>query len=211
MRGREPFGPRAGDQIALDVAGRVAEIVRLVWADLECARADRLPDEEGCDFTAAQRRRQDLGVEVLHGDGLRIDLVLGQVFRNEPGAGRSDARRDGLAGKILRRLDILAGNDDVAFGVALDHRDGAIVAFDAEEILHARQVAGHDDVALTGLESLEGGRSRREETVCHVETFLLIEALLDRHPDCIIVNRRLAEQGHFQRSILRLCRREAEH
>src|SRR4029079_1235296 len=162
LRGGKPFGPRAGNEIALDVAGCVAEIVRLVRADFERARADWLPDEEGGNFTATERGRQNLRIEVLHGDRLRIDLILGQILRNEPGAGRADTRRNRLAREILRLLDVLAGDNDVALGVALDDRDGAVVAFDTEEILHARQIAGHDDVALAGLECLEGGRSRRE-------------------------------------------------
>ena len=96
---------------------------------------------------------------------------------------------------------------DVAFGIALDRGDGAVVALDAEEVLHARQVAGHDDVALPGLERLERGRAGGKQPVGDVETFLLIEALLERHPDRVIVDGGLAEQRHLQRRLLRLRRR----
>jgi hypothetical protein len=37
LRCGQPFRPRAGDQITLNVTGGVAQVVRLVWADFECA------------------------------------------------------------------------------------------------------------------------------------------------------------------------------
>src|SRR5438067_8489465 len=145
--GAQEFRPRTRDQVALDVAGGIRELVRVVGADLERARADRLPDEEGGDVAFAQRRRQELRVEVLHRHALRIDAVLGQVLGDEPRAGRADARGDGLAGEVFRRADVLARDHDVALGVALYGDKRLVLAGIVEEVLHARQVAGPDDVA----------------------------------------------------------------
>ena len=131
-----------------------------------------------------------------------IDAVLGQILGNEPRPGRADARRDSLAGKILRLGDLLARDDDIAFGVAFDRRDRAVVALDAEEVLHARKVAGHDDVALSGLKRLESGRAGREQPIGDVESFLLVEALLERHPDRVVVDGRLPEQRELERGLL---------
>ena len=133
--------------------------------DFHGARTYRLPDEKGCDFAATQRRRQHLRIEVLHGHRFRIDVVLGQIFGNKPGTGRADAGGDGLADEVLRRLDVVAGDRDIAFGVTLDHCDGAVIAVGTEEILHARQVAGHDDIALAGLESRERRGARGKQPV----------------------------------------------
>ena len=54
---------------------------------------------------------------------------------------------------------------DVAFGVALDHGDRAVVTVHAEKILHAGQVSGHDDVALAGLKRLECGGARGKQAI----------------------------------------------
>src|SRR5262249_7039558 len=53
---RKPFRARARDQVPLDVAGRVGQVVRFVRTNLERARADRLPNEEGGNLASAQRR-----------------------------------------------------------------------------------------------------------------------------------------------------------
>src|SRR6516162_7574972 len=47
LRTRKPFRACACDQVPLDVAGRVGQVVRFVRANLERARTDRLPDEKG--------------------------------------------------------------------------------------------------------------------------------------------------------------------
>src|SRR5438067_695676 len=143
----EELRPRARDEVSLDVASGIRELVRVVRADLERARADRLPDEESGDVAFAKRRRQELRVEVLHRHALRIDAVLGQVLGDEPRAGRADARGDGLAGEVFRRADVLARDHDVALGVALYGDKRLVLAGIVEEVLHARQVAGPDDVA----------------------------------------------------------------
>jgi len=69
--------------------------------------------------------------------------------------------------------------------------------------LHARQVSGHHDVALPGLKRLECGRAGREQAVGDVEALLLIEPLLECYPDRIVVDRRLSEQRHLERRLLR--------
>src|SRR5581483_8421184 len=97
----EELGPRAGDEIALDIALARGELVSVVRADLEGARADRLPYEEGGDIALAERRGQELRIEVLHRHRLRIDAILRQVLGDEPRAGRADARRHRLACQVL--------------------------------------------------------------------------------------------------------------
>src|SRR5215467_2433538 len=104
----------------------------------------------------------------------------------------------------------LSCNSHVAFCVPLDNRDGAVISLDAKEILHARKVAGHDDVALAGLERLECGGAGRKKTVSDVEAFLLIVTFLERHPDRVVVDGGLSEQCHLERRLLRLRRRRAQ-
>src|SRR6185437_6484674 len=102
----KPLRPRAGDQIPLDVARCIGEVMRLIGANLERARSYWLPDEKSGYFAAAERRRQYLGVQTFHGDFIGVDAVLAQVFRNEPRAGRSDACCNCLSDQVLRLLDV---------------------------------------------------------------------------------------------------------
>jgi hypothetical protein len=50
---RQELRPRARDEVALDVAGGVAQDMSVVRADLQGARPDRLPDEKGRDIAPA--------------------------------------------------------------------------------------------------------------------------------------------------------------
>jgi len=43
----------------------------------------------------------------------------------------------------------------------------------------------------------------REQPVGDVEPFLLVEPLLERHPDRVVVDGGLPEQGHLERRLLR--------
>src|SRR5258708_7773477 len=115
--------PRPGDEIALDIAAGIREDMRLVRADLDGARSDRLPDEERVDVAAAQGRREELGVEVLDRDALRIDAVLGQELRDEPRPGGADAGGDDLATQGLRLRNRRARDRHLDLAVALDRRD----------------------------------------------------------------------------------------
>ena len=46
---------------------------------------------------------------------------------------------DSLAHKVLRLFDLVASDDDVPFGVSFNDRNGAIITFNAEKILHAAE------------------------------------------------------------------------
>src|SRR5262249_20151964 len=41
-----------------------------------------------------------------------------------------------------------------------------------------------------------------EQPVCDVQSLLLVEALLERHPDRVVVHRGLTEQGQLDRRLL---------
>src|ERR1043166_2789838 len=61
--------------------------------------------------------------------------------------------------------------------------EGLVLPGVVEEILDARQVAGHHDVALPGAEGLESGGARGEHAVVDLEPLLLEVTVLERHPD----------------------------
>src|SRR5262245_50644138 len=131
----KPFRPRARDQVPLDVAGRIGQVMCFVRANLERARADRLPNEKGGNLTAAQRRGQDLRVQILYGDLRWIDPVLGQIFGNKPRPRGADPRRDGFSNQILWLCDLFSFAADVAFCVPLDNRNDTVLYVAATEIL----------------------------------------------------------------------------
>src|SRR5439155_787095 len=121
-------------------------------------RADRLPDEEGRNLAPAERRRQHLGVDVLHRHLARIDAVLPQIFGDEPRARRADAGGDGLAVEVLRLAVASGGDRDVPLGVRLQ------VCIEQVTVVHSDETSSGHVTATNDMKRVSVRSTRKRKT-----------------------------------------------
>src|SRR5258708_642508 len=188
----------AGDLLALRPFAEAAEI-----AVVDLVERDR--PKVGVPLLARRRLAQAVRRLGISGDGGEILLRLLSSLQHRAQEARDLVGAVG-AGQELRPRP----GDEIALDIAAGIREdmrlvrAALVGARSDGLPAEERV----DVAVAVLEGLERRGAGREDAVVHVEPLLLEVAVGDRHPDRIVVHRRLAEQRDLL--VLRRDRRGAE-